>query len=683
MNTQILSKFLSSLALIIVALYVFLMPLFFLPVMSSSIFDFPKWMLTMGVAIILILLVMVKTITEGKLIFPAKKYSLPLLALLIITILSMVFAQKSPQLNLWENFLIQLMGKGGLILALTLIVFNALILIEDKVKIIISALVVSSTINALVAILAYTQILPKLINWSTLASKGFNLWGGSLSLLTALVVTFSLSLTLALKEKVSLHKMLLFVAAALQGLALILSASLILPGQAASPKILPWNAGWSIAIDQLKNVKTALIGTGPNNFANIFNQFRVASLNTGDNWFIKYTSSSNEWFTILTTLGLLGLLVFVFLSFRFVQITLQNKKESNIAATLQIVFIIMLISMTVLSFNVSTLFLFFTLLILIGLDQKEANWSITNNQIAGFVYGAVLLVIFVGSSYLLTRASLAEIYFGQSLLYASQNKVAETYNAQIKAIQTNQYVYKYHVTYSNTNLALANSLASKKDLTDNDKKQITQLVSQAIREAKGAVALDYYNTNAWVNLASVYRQLINFAGQADQWAITSYINAVKLDKTNPQLRIDLGGLLYSLKYYEDALDQFKQAINLKPDFANAYYNLAYVYMQLKQYTQAYAAMQNVVSLVDVNSADHEKALNELAEIQKNLPTQTQQATSSATKRESELVPPQPTPEPKTQVDLKGQEDLEPPTQSQLKEIIEEDQKASQSAETKE
>jgi tetratricopeptide (TPR) repeat protein len=238
-------------------------------------------------------------------------------------------------------------------------------------------------------------------------------------------------------------------------------------------------------------------------------------------------------------------------------------------------------------------------------------------------------------------------------------------------------MYRYRVAYSNTNLALANSLASKEELTDKDRQDITQLISQSIREGKAAVALNPLNSSAWVNLASIYRQLINFAQGSDQWAVSSYIQAIRLDKTNPQLRLDLGGLLFSLQQYEDAIDQYKQAISLKSDMANAYYNLSFAYRQLEKYPESYASLQNVVNLLDPSSADYEKASQELAELQKLLPQQPA-TDQQAPPQESQLSLPEPvpTPDPEQETpvifDETQQAELEPEEVTPLDEPLEED-----------
>ena len=165
-------------------------------------------------------------------------------------------------------------------------------------------------------------------------------------------------------------------------------------------------------------------------------------------------------------------------------------------------------------------------------------------------------------------------------------------------------------------MALANALASQEEPSDEDRNNIIQLIQQAIREAKNATALDPNSPIAWQNLASVYRQLIGLADNAESWTVAAYTQAIALDPVNPQLRLDLGGVYFSLGNYEEAIRLFSQAVEAKPDWANAYYNLAAAYSQAQAYPQAVQAMRIVVDLLEPTSPDYQTAQDQLKELEK-------------------------------------------------------------------
>jgi tetratricopeptide (TPR) repeat protein len=108
--------------------------------------------------------------------------------------------------------------------------------------------------------------------------------------------------------------------------------------------------------------------------------------------------------------------------------------------------------------------------------------------------------------------------------------------------------------------------------------------------------------------------LINVAENADQWTIAALAQAIKNDPVNPRLRLELGGVFYSLGQYDQAIRFYQQAAELKPDWGNAFYNLSAAHKQKKEMVQAYDYLRQVIALVEPNTADYTKAQSELAEL---------------------------------------------------------------------
>jgi len=253
-----------------------------------------------------------------------------------------------------------------------------------------------------------------------------------------------------------------------------------------------------------------------------------------------------------------------------------------------------------------------------------------------YLYSLPLLLIglLVASFYLLARAYLAEFYFKKSL---AVKNVKEIYDYQRLAIITNPFIERFRLSFSQTNLLIANSLAIKvntpevepnlhdntsgvNELSAQDRQTISKAIQAAIEEAKAAVSLNEKKAANWENLGSVYRNLLNTADGADAWAISSYQRAIVLDPQNPKYRLDLGGVYYALKNYDEASRYFEQAITLKPDWPNAHYNLAWTYYQKGSYAKAISSMQTVISLLSrqKNSTELIKAQKDLEEFKLKL-----------------------------------------------------------------
>lgn len=235
-----------------------------------------------------------------------------------------------------------------------------------------------------------------------------------------------------------------------------------------------------------------------------------------------------------------------------------------------------------------------------------------------YLFLTIILIIAVFLFYSSYRLAAAEYNFTQSLKEAAKNRGDTTFALQKEAIRLNPFEPRYRVVFSQTNLALASALAAKKEISDQERTQIKGLIQQSIQEAKAAVALNRLNVNYWLNLANIYQNLIGVATGADRWSVATYQQAVSLDPNNPQLRLLYGQLLYGLAQQEAAKDQFKTAVALKPDLANAHYNLAVVYKEDEKWLLAKAEYEQALSLVETNSADYKKVKNELEEVNTNL-----------------------------------------------------------------
>jgi tetratricopeptide (TPR) repeat protein len=153
-------------------------------------------------------------------------------------------------------------------------------------------------------------------------------------------------------------------------------------------------------------------------------------------------------------------------------------------------------------------------------------------------------------------------------------------------------------------LALANSIAQGVPQGQQPNQQVQQniitLLQQSINSGRNAVTLAPLSSLNWQNLSVIYRSLINVGQNADQFAIASMGQAIALDPYNPQLRVQLGGVYYQLQQWDLAQQQFQLAIDLKRDFANAYYNLGHTLESKGDLQNALAYYQTVRQLSSDN-----------------------------------------------------------------------------------
>jgi len=401
------------------------------------------------------------------------------------------------------------------------------------------------------------------------------------------------------------------------------------------PVILPYLIGWAIAVENLKYPVNGLFGIGPGHFFNAFTRLKPLAYNYSNFWNNRFFYSSNEIFQIITTLGLVGLATYFYLVLKFI----KTSKKTPEFWSAGIIFLSMIAS------PANFLLYFLLIVYLTLLFNKKAGKTYPLGKQAAAALGISFFLIIFAIFYFLGRNLASEIAFQKSLIAAGQNRGADTYNLQIKAINLNPYRSDFHQVYSQTNLALANSLTGQKNLSDQDKQTIAQLVQQAIREGRNAVALAPQNVLVWENLANIYRQLIYFAQGAEDWAIASANQAMRLDPNNPNQYLNLGGLYYSLKRFDDAASLFQTSVNLKTDFANGWYNLAAAYKEKGEWQKALDALNQTSRFVTVDSPDWEKVQKEIGEIKNKLP----KAEEKTTKGKETLKLPEPLPSPKPEI----------------------------------
>ena len=647
-----------------------LIPLFFLPI-TADFFTTNKQLLLVIIASLSLLSWSLRCVTRKRVRISVSPGTLTVLLLASVYLVS-TFLQT-------PNSVSAFLGETSTILALAIIFITVTSSLKQvqNITLTLTALFISAALSSLVVIYQYVGIgSASGIPW--MDNKVFNPIGGPLPYLTFIIPLIPAVLFIAIKTKQGLPRLLLALTTILMVVGAVLSVTLLLP-QNGVPQItiLPWTAGWAIAVDIFKNLRSAALGTGPETFLSVFTQLKPLYLNSTPVWAVRFSASSNTFLTILTTTGVLGLFFYLVSFIRPILKHAKTKSTNPHSTAIRLALIISLVVQAAIPGNIVLISLSFILLSLLVVDLKsQPNTSVYDIVISFFAARAIkattgdeiadksaknteilpwfFLVIFIGliglNTYIRSRAYASEVVFFRSIQSANQNDGTKTYNQQIQAINLNPYSPTLRLSYSQTNLALANAIAAKGDLSDQDKSNITQLIQQAIREAKVATQLDPFNPIVWQNLATVYRQLINLADGADQWTIAAYTQAIQLDPANPQLRVELGGVYYSLGNFDQAIKSFESSIQLKSDWANSYYNLAAAYREKKMYPEALQAMRVVTQLVEPTSEDFQKAQNEVTAIEKLIPSPTPTPTGTSTNPakptgSAQLTTPTPIPSP--------------------------------------
>lgn len=629
---------------------VFLLPLFFLPI-TPDFFDLPKLALLSFGTLLLLFLWTFEHARSGDWRVFRSPFDLPILTFATAFLISALLS---------SNKLGAFAFPGTVTLVIGASVLYFLIVQEAQSPLrrikIINLFLLGGGISAFISVLAGVGFFG-LVGGTNLpaflAQPTFGTIGGVLPAVSLFVVLIPLAVERFLEKRTNLVSLPSFVLLLLI-LGVIVVGFYSLPGQAASLKLLPLSTGWAIALETLKT--QPFFGVGPGNFLEAFGRLRPVSYNFTDVWNLRFAVSSNWYLHVWTTSGLLGVAGFVWLVIRAVKSVRKKKAWANYSLLLATLLLLLIPG------NLILIVTFYILLALLGTSEvKEGNVHFAALGESGkrlFRVGlpALSLAALVALLWFGGKIYVAEVIYYQGISSATRNEVTKAYQTFIQAIQQNPRRDVYRITYSQTNLAIANGLAGKKDLTDADRQTINQLVQQAIREGKAAAVLNPRMASNWENLARIYQALIPLAQGADQWAISSYQQAITLDPLNPILRVAFGGVFYSLGQWDDAIRTFELAVAAKPDFANAHYNLAAALREAGVTQKAIAEMEQVLRLVKQGTSDYQLAQSELDALRGQLAQK--EATPSG--KLSELTPPEATPSAKLEPKLGLSPESAPP-----------------------
>ena len=395
---------------------------------------------------------------------------------------------------------------------------------------------------------------------------------------------------------------------------------------------------WYMAATVLKD--RPVWGMGPNTFAKVYNQNKTISMNNTANWSYNFTRPVSQVLEELASLGILGSLVSLYFMFRLFELVknIYEKKEEFSPVHQALLIPVIGIPFYHLISNASTAsnFMFYTYLGVFvslvagfGKNKKSEDIYISIKSFSTievsdeqekkekFQFFAVLPLIGAASAiaYYATFNLQGEYFFRKAIDSALSNDVYGVYNNQINARNAFPRRDAYDTAIAQTNLNLAITLANKGNLSQQEKDAIQTLISESIRSTRIATeTLDPLNLNNWLVRASIYRTLIGVTSDADQWAISALNNSIQLDPVNPNIRMDLGTIYFSKGDFLSAANMFKQATQLKSNYANAHYNLAQALIKLEAFDAAASELDVTKSLLPANSPDLEKLNKEISDV---------------------------------------------------------------------
>lgn len=441
---------------------------------------------------------------------------------------------------------------------------------------------------------------------------------------------------------------------------------------------LPMKESWAVVTSTIRDYP--FVGTGPSTFHLNFSRFKPLSMNTTTYWSNTFDKPYNELFNLLSTTGILGALMGVLLFFGIISFAKKSKElrdETGYIEISSILLALVAISFALNHATILSVFLMFSFLsMLIGahLLSNQGNVkmvkpvslevtglaSISSPEDQTVISGSYTKLLLAIPAFLIAgylgyagfKTYAGEYHMRNSLNAIASNDLAKAYQDQISALKFNSRRDSYYDAFSKINMTIAIALASKdpQELTDKDRQDIQALISQALQNSKIATEqVGPLNVSNWTTRAQIYQNLINVAQNALEWSISAYNTAIQLDPVNPQLRLNLGGVYFAAGDYLSAANQFRQAITLKQDYANARYNFALSLMALGEMEQAKSELEITKLLLPEDSADRNIVEQEIQKLSDSIKSSQEQADKPTVEELTGVTPDQQQQEPLTNV----------------------------------
>lgn len=630
--------FLNATSIVIISFVLFFFPVIFFPGISEE-FVYPKQILIIFSTCLLTIIWTTKLIVAGKVSFLSTPVNLSVGLFGIVLLCSSLFSQ-----NRYDSLF-----QSVPVVILLLFSFLLINLITKKRDLFIAiySLSIGGALSALISILYFLHIY--ILPFSGSNNPLFSTFGSPIQhigYLLPILFFVGLFVYIRLQEDESEEGTIDSSSVALYfiGLLLVLGVSLniykiFFAGE--RPITLPVQYGIQIATSSLgqdtdRQLPSLLFGSGFGTFLTDFTRFKPISFNLEPEiWNLSISFSTSLILELVATTGILGILTFVYILVRFVRkIPASKTNPLYVSAVIAILFTFLI------PYSFTFLFLLFVLIsfnmIMMNLEKNKnvypVNLTLVKPRDGIFaleafedkkspspalpiMLTAVLIIPLVMASYYSVKFMQSDIYFNKARDPKMLVNGQATYDLLRDAIAIFPYRDDYYRLFSQVNLSLANSITASLKPGEQPSAEMQQavfsLLQQSVNSARSSIVVAPLTASNWSNLGKIYKSLVGVGQNAEQFATASFQEAIKLNQYDPQNYIDSGGVFYQLGKFDEAIIQFQNAVTLKPDLANAHYNLGHAYESKGDYEKALAEYETVKKLSDQNSESTTVIISEI------------------------------------------------------------------------
>lgn len=468
-------------------------------------------------------------------------------------------------------------------------------------------------------------------------------WGNAFSVVFFILAILSIGLVLVKKNSLEEFAKLVWKNLTVVVIVAIISASVLIKVQnieTVTSPLLPFDISWSAAFSNYglgNSIKNGLFGVGAENFSVPLLQSRPASINGTSLAFENINHSGNFVLDTLNQIGIIGFLIHLFIVIKILFFIRKSiRQEYSIIFPIIIIFIVVLVSMFLIPFNLSILFILFIVLAIFSVEQKGEKSLVLNLEKRRFRLTSsdkstknLFPLIFISFVAIWTIFSLVYLFFLISQHLANYNSLtsvtitSENIDKAIAYSETSTSgipISKFNARLGDLNVqklamtlnGISTRLTQSTPLTQVQKDTIDSLSSKALENYTKAIQIEPLNYENYYSLSKFYILLATRTSDKtarDDYLVQSYssmANAISLNPQNPYLYTQLGDL-YSLQGDSvNALSNYNEAIkrtplyalNYFPDLIGPFAKYSNIEYQIKEYDSAIQTLQTLQKYID-------------------------------------------------------------------------------------
>ncbi|KPJ73624.1 hypothetical protein AMJ48_00085 [Parcubacteria bacterium DG_74_1] len=362
-----------------------------------------------------------------------------------------------------------------------------------------------------------------------------------------------------------------------------------------------------------QGAKNILLGTGPGTFIFDYSQHHSPLLNLTIFWGTRFSSGSSEFLDWFITKGFLvgiSLLAFVGL---IIYLGFKGLIKTEGFMGIRLGFLSSAIALLgagfLSSFDLSLWFVFWIVMAGIFFYNSKIREVSLDSQFRRVVFAVVLLMtIIIGIVLFLFQVQnyLAEIHYNKGMDFSQKGDINRAIDLIQRAIRLNPSVDIYWRDLAQLYLPQANLFLVNKgpELTEGEEEEVTSIINNGIYSISYATEHFPFNVANWNVAGFFYRNLIGIGGAGEE-ALKCYLRAVELEPASPFSYGEMGRVYILMaqdsraKQMEDRAEEYlslaiaslEKSIELKPDYASAYYLKAVAYDQQGREEEAIADLE--------------------------------------------------------------------------------------------